>query len=69
MLNHFILDKVMVKNPVCMGPDDRLGEAVVKMVYSGYGCLPIVDHTKTLVGFLTRGDILKLMSMVHLSSS
>ena len=67
VLNTFILNKVMNKKVVTMRLDKPLGDAVVTMASSGYGCLPIVDAAGRLCGIITRRDVLALASLVYLS--
>ena len=49
---------VMTKDVVTVGPDIPLNEAIVKMVQRGIHRLPVVDKS-SLVGILTRGDIIR----------
>jgi len=67
-LNNIILANVMVKDLFSMSPDDSIGDALVHMVRSGYGCIPIIEKNKKLVGVLTRRDILKLIATAHKAS-
>jgi CBS domain-containing protein len=52
---------VMSKGPRTVTPTAALGEAAGVMVRTGYNRLPVVEEG-TLVGILTRGDVLDGMS-------
>lgn len=60
MLNAVILRAVMTKNPFALKPDNTVGQAVTAMVEHKYGCIPIVDDKRTLLGIVTQIDILKM---------
>jgi CBS domain-containing protein len=49
---------VMSKDVVTVEPDIPLNEAIVKMVQKGIHRLPVVEKS-TLVGIVTRGDIIR----------
>jgi CBS domain-containing protein len=53
-LNHF-----MTQDPVCLGPDQSFKEAVEIFTRNRFGCLPVVDKNRKLVGILSYLDILK----------
>ena len=64
-LNEYILEKVMIKNPFAMQTEDCVGELVLAMVRSKYGCIPIVDKNKVLTGIVTRVDVLKMAARAY----
>jgi len=65
MLNNVILKHVMVKEIYALSPEQSLGKALMKMVYSKYGCIPVVDGNNRVVGIVTREDILKLAADIY----
>lgn len=50
--------EVMTKDVVTVEPDIPLNEAIVKMVQRGIHRLPVVEKS-TLVGIVTRGDVIR----------
>jgi len=64
-LNKIILKHVMIKKPFMMGPDSCIGDALLKIVYNKYGCIPIVDKKKLLLGIITQIDILKFAARFY----
>ncbi|MCM8775293.1 MAG: CBS domain-containing protein [Candidatus Omnitrophica bacterium] len=61
-LNGFILKYVMTRDPMTLGPDDSLAKAVEIMARNKYGCIPIVDSEKKILGIVTETDVLKFVS-------
>ncbi|NQU74199.1 MAG: CBS domain-containing protein [Candidatus Omnitrophica bacterium] len=61
-LDKHILKYVMTKKVVSLSPDQTLKNAVDLMVNSKYGCIPIVDSNKCLVGIVTQVDVLKVIA-------
>ena len=53
--------QVMSADPLTISPDSELREAAALMTERKIGCLPVVDGT-ALVGILTEGDFLALLS-------
>ena len=60
-LNQFLLKNVMLKKPFTLKADDSLYEAMEAMIRFKFGCIPIIDDQKKLVGILTRDTILKFL--------
>ena len=50
------VSRVMTREPLSVGPDMPLSEAIAMMQQSRYGCLPVVENG-ALVGMLTRSDL------------
>jgi CBS domain-containing protein len=50
------VSRVMTREPLSVGPDLPLSEAIVLMQQSRYGCLPVVENG-AVVGILTRSDL------------
>jgi len=61
LLDKYILNHVMRKNPLSLGSEATIGEAVHILVSSKISCVPIVDNSKKVIGIVTRYDILKLV--------
>lgn len=55
------IDEVMTKKVMVVYPDDDLESALIKLVKMDIGRLPVVERgdEKKLVGFITKGDIIK----------
>jgi len=61
-LDGFILENVMTKDVLTLSPNDTLDKAINIMVITKYGCLPIVDENKKLLGIVTQIDVLKVIA-------
>ncbi len=61
-LDRFILKHVMTKNVSVLSPDDTLGKIIELMATKKYGCIPIVDKSKYLIGIITQVDVLKFFA-------
>ncbi len=59
-LDAFVLKYVMTPDPVALKAHDMLREAVHIFSEFKYGCIPIVDDQKHLIGIISQVDILKL---------
>lgn len=65
ILNDVILKNVMEKEVVSFQPYHSVGRALMKMTYSKCGGIPIVEDDNTLVGIVTRKDILKFAADIY----
>jgi CBS domain-containing protein len=54
--------EVMTKNPVTIRPEQTAQEAARLMMQKEVHRLPVVDKDHTLVGIVTRGDIVRAMA-------
>ena len=61
-LDQFLLSRVMTENPTTLSQDQTLGHAIDMMVNKRYGCIPIVDNDKKLLGILTQIDLLRAVA-------
>ncbi|MBI3307372.1 MAG: CBS domain-containing protein [Candidatus Omnitrophica bacterium] len=61
-LDAFILKRIMTSNPATLTPDNMVAEAVNLMAAGRYGCIPIVDVNKKIVGIVTETNILKYLA-------
>lgn len=66
MLDGFILRRVMTPDPHTLGPEDSVAQAVGVMAMHKYGCIPVVDAEKKIVGIVTETDILKFVARTML---
>ncbi len=58
-LDRHILKYVMTKEVFSLSADDTLGSIIKAMIYKKYGCIPIVDNNKFLVGIITQIDVFR----------
>jgi len=65
MLNNVILKNVMTKEVYTLHPDLTMGKALMKMAYGKFGCIPITEHNETLIGIVTRRDLLKIIADIY----
>lgn len=55
------IKNVMIKEVKAVGPDTPLKGALSVMIENKFGCLPIVDHERKLLGLVTESDLLKVL--------
>ena len=53
---------VMTRDPVTVSPDTPIWEAAKIIVESKFGCLPVVDENRNLVGIVTEHDFVKTIA-------
>jgi len=58
ILKKHSLKDVMRRAPEVLGPEDPISQAVKLMWDKKYGCVPIVDNDRKIVGIITAIDIL-----------
>ncbi len=56
------VSEVMTRNPVCVGPDTRLGDTAALMRRQRIKTLPVLDGAR-LVGIIARTDLLRALSL------
>lgn len=61
-LDRFILKHVMTRDLYTLHPTDTVKKAIDAMVRKKYGCIPIVDERRKLVGIVTQIDLLRAMA-------
>ncbi len=61
-LDSHVLKSVMIKEVFTLMPDDTLATAIQAVIRRKYGCIPIVDEHKYLVGIITGETILKAVA-------
>jgi acetoin utilization protein AcuB len=55
--------EIMTYPMVTVSPDTSVAAAAEMLITKGIGCLPLVDGT-TLVGMLTKTDLLRCLTML-----
>jgi len=58
--------EAMTTPPITVKPNDQLREAVLKMVKSNIGRLPVVDERQRLIGIIDRSDVCKAFLNIEL---
>ncbi len=58
ILKQYVLGDVMRRIPEALGPKDPVSKAVSLMWDKKYGCVPIVDSDRKVIGIITAIDIL-----------
>ena len=61
-LDSHVLKDVMMKEVFTLMPDDTLATAIQAVIRWKYGCIPIVNEHKYLVGIITEETILKAVA-------
>ncbi|GGX68321.1 CBS domain-containing protein [Saccharospirillum salsuginis] len=56
--------QIMSRNPVTVGPDSELFDAVELFNHKGVSCLPVVDDQFQPIGIVTWRDILKTIEVI-----
>jgi CBS domain-containing protein len=52
---------VMTRDPVTVGPQTPIVEAARLLLKARFGCLPVVDENRNVVGIVTEHDFLDLL--------
>ena len=63
-LDGFILKNVMTKDPFTLKAHNTLKDALEVMVRGGFGCIPIVDDDRRIIGIITQTDIIRTVGAV-----
>ena len=64
-LDNFLgIPELMTADPLTLGPENTLGEALDMMLEFRVGCLPIVNETNVLLGIVTTADLLRLFRQI-----
>jgi acetoin utilization protein AcuB len=61
-LDGFILKNVMTKDPFALKADNTLRDALEVMTRGRFGCIPIVDDDRRIIGIVTQTDIIRIMA-------
>lgn len=49
---------IMIKEPIMIGKDAKIRDVVALFSQKHISCLPIVEDDKTLIGFISAGDVI-----------
>ena len=60
-MDHLSVERIMVRAPCTIGPDQPIEEALRLFIDKKYGALPVVDRGR-LVGILTPIDVMRVWS-------
>ena len=61
-LDNYILKNIMTKDPKTLKANNTLKDALETMTLGGFGCLPIVNDDRRIVGIVTQTDIIRVVS-------
>lgn len=59
------IEKVMTKNPMTVNGKTSVASSAHMMVWEGIEVLPVVDDSQTLLGIISRQDVLKALQMIQ----
>ncbi|MDD9150818.1 MULTISPECIES: DRTGG domain-containing protein [unclassified Sporolactobacillus] len=59
------IDEVMTPRPIVVEPTTSVAAAAHRMIWEGIECLPVVDENETLLGIITRRDVMKSLQMIQ----
>ena len=60
-LNNIPVRDIMIKGVKAVEPETPLKGAIEVMIVNKFGCLPVVDNTRKLIGIITEVDLLKTL--------
>ena len=60
-MENFPIKSIMKKEVKAVGPDTPLKGAIEVMILNKYGCLPVVESDRKLIGLITEIDLLKVL--------
>ena len=60
-MENFPISSIMRKEVKAVEPDTPLKGAIEIMIINKYGCLPVVDNDRKLLGIVTEIDLLKIL--------
>ncbi|GGL42198.1 DRTGG domain-containing protein [Sporolactobacillus putidus] len=59
------IDEVMTPRPIVVKPSTSVAAAAHRMIWEGIECLPVIDENQTLLGIITRSDVMKSLQMIQ----
>ncbi|WP_163101241.1 CBS domain-containing protein [Peribacillus alkalitolerans] len=59
------IEKVMTKNPMTVNGKTSVASSAHMMVWEGIEVLPVVDDSQSLLGIISRQDVLKALQMIQ----
>ena len=60
MLAGINLKAIMQREPLTMGPNDSVAEAIIQMARKKIGCIPVLDTNRKILGILTNQDVVNV---------
>ncbi len=58
---NFLIKDIMIKDVKAVEPETPLKGAIEVMIVNKFGCLPVIDNTRKLIGIVTEIDLLKTL--------
>jgi CBS domain-containing membrane protein len=53
---------IMTRDPIAVGPDTTIAEAARLLIKARFGCLPVVDEHRNVIGIVTEHDFMKVLA-------
>jgi CBS domain-containing membrane protein len=53
---------IMTRDPIAVGPDTTIAEAARILIKARFGCLPVVDENRNVIGIVTEHDFMKILA-------
>jgi CBS domain-containing protein len=53
---------IMTRDPIAVGPDTTIAEAARILIKARFGCLPVVDENRNVIGIVTEHDFMKVLA-------
>ena len=53
---------IMTRDPIAVGPETTIREAARILIKARFGCLPVVDENRNVIGIVTEHDFLKILA-------
>jgi CBS domain-containing protein len=53
---------IMTRDPIAVGPDTTIIEAARILIKARFGCLPVVDENRNVIGIVTEHDFMKVLA-------
>jgi acetoin utilization protein AcuB len=64
VLDGYLLDQIMKKDPITLRPDNTIAEAILTMKHKNLGCIPIVNSKNEVLGALTHQEIINFSAQL-----
>jgi len=53
---------IMTRDPIAVGPNTTIADAARILLKARFGCLPVVDENRNVIGIVTEHDFLKVLA-------
>jgi CBS domain-containing membrane protein len=53
---------IMTRDPIAVGPETTIAEAARILIKARFGCLPVVDENRNVIGIVTEHDFMKILA-------